>query len=314
MPTRPSYKPEQVIQNINSLYEENASLTYEQLMQRYKKLVMWTKWKLRDDKEVQDKLKEILRSSVILSVKEAARKEPIDFVYVQDKHWGWIKNANWIYSKDNGKCPWRLLVEDAGLKYPCRTHEEWTLKKVLERISWLDDDISVKQAKKIFPKLFKAAEYIAGGQGKAMILAGKNILQRPRLKKSYYTFSISELFKIWGNNSLNYEDKINCIFNALAFQYYDWQNSEKSKSRIWRSVNGERKLNLMICQKDLYFQGRLETLLEQSQNLNGLFSVSMNLKNKNRLARYANFYFLGKKAGLEAGEFYDKLNNKLGKF
>lgn len=306
---KPKYQREEVLQIIEKLYNQGPQLTYEELMREHKKIIFWVGWRLKDDEKIQEKLKEIKRHSLFLSVRKLSETESVKLEYIQDKHPGLERVARQIYSRDKNKSPWQLLIEDAGIKYPCREKREWDLKKLLEKINFLYEKTREINYSKFYDTdagFVGATHHLIRGFGKTAILAGIDYLKERNIHKRICRFEDSELIKIMEEESLSMDEKVRSIFNALSLQYYPL---EDYKSRIWRILNKENSFR--TCQENLYFQEKFGILFQQNKNNLLLYRVSMNLNNVSNRFQNTNFYFSGKNSCSEALLFYKNLENIL---
>lgn len=307
---KPKYNANEVQETIDYLFN-NPELTYEETMQKHGNVLGWARGQLKENRGLQERLLKIKRHSLILSVKKLAEEESIKLEYIQDKHPGLERIARQLYFRSNGKSPWQQAVEDAGLQYPSITRREWNLRKLINEVSSLEEEIKAIGQIGINKKdsgIVRASVHHLKSFGKAAIVSGIDFLHiRQRLEKRHYTFSIEELRKIYQNETLNEEEKAKYLFNTLALQFYPWN---KNKSRIEKRLN-DNSDSFLICQEKEYLDKKLESRLEQNKDDLASFRVSISLKETISKFQNAVFYFSGDKAGLEASNFYANLNDTL---
>lgn len=310
--TKPKYNVEEAKRTLCNLTQENA-MAYEELMKKHGNILMWASYKLKDE-QLQKQLREIKRRCLIVSLRALSNEEQLNLGYIQDKHPGLESIAKQIYSRNNGKSPWQLAVEDAGLKYPCKPQKQWNLKEILSEISSLEEEImkiGEKGICRINPSLVQASKRYIRSFGRACLLAGIDFLKKekvlinPRVQNEYYRFTADELRKIWKDKSLSEEEKARCLFNALSLQFY-----LQEKYRFKRRLDDGRK-GFETCQQNSYFHGKLENILEQCKEDLSSFRVSLILENISNRFYNARFYFSGEESGSNACKFYHEINDTL---
>lgn len=312
----PRYEKSQIAQEISFLLENPMS--YEELAAKHGRLLKWIMHYLKKDEKLQQQVREIKRHALILSIKKLReRNEPINPDYVRQKYSYLERTARQIYPKASRKysrSAWTTTAEEAGFEYPQQIN--WNLKKILSILSSLgnspQDFAAEKTYKKNCPLVNAVKRYFPRCFGKGVILLGVDFLEKKDIKvpREAYRFRETELAKILHDESLNYQEKISCIFNALTFQYYNWQHIS---DRVWRACNSKEKAKFRTCQETSHFQGTLELLLQQNETNLILFKVLMKLGTPCEREQQTAFYFEGNNAGKESSKFYCSLDSLLTK-
>jgi len=289
--------------------------SYETLMKRHRAFIQMARRDLNGDIEYKEKLDEVVKRALGVSVRRIANGSAI-YKYIMGRNYPAIEAASRrLYPSGNGKCSLQLLAEDAGVQYVLR-HKTRTLKQLLEDISAVGDcpeDFTYDYFYKQNQGLGKVIKSRFGKIGKGAILVGVNYLLKKELggRKPGYVFTKAELRRISRDKSLDGDEKVACVFNALSFQYYPFQNYE---SEIMREMD-LIELNINIVEKMIFFGGRLGVFLGRyggdcvggEEYIAGI-SLAGSVKNRDHNAQ---FHFKGESAEEDVADFYVRLEDKL---
>ncbi len=291
--TKP-YSDQQIEDFLKSVFP-----TYEDLMAKHMGAVMSIR--KRKNPEQNKRLDEILRYAMINSVRdleESIGDEIESTQYIQRNYPGLYKTALKLYS---GKIsPWFLLLLDFGRKLkkkPARNIDR-TLKELLEEIDSLGEDLESFRTDTVYkrdPSLVGAAHRLVGNFGKAVILTGRDYPSLKRVQKSKHGFEHGELPSLASDRSLSYRDKVACIFNAFALQYYG-QEAEGRMRRNREDLEG----NLICSQESFFDEPSIYISFLQRNGGNPRFSVSISLEGAVNTFYRQNFSFHSKQRMKEA--------------
>ncbi|HIH17390.1 MAG TPA: hypothetical protein HA282_02955 [Nanoarchaeota archaeon] len=306
--TKPKYTREEKTAFLKGTFPD-----YETLMSLRKGLIFSIERK--GGVEEKEKLDEVILLSLGESAKRIFNEEgDISLQHIQEEHSGLDRAARNLLERKDRKSPWQQVCESAGLVYPCKKYKEWSLAKLLETIGVSNEDFSkIRHSARKFngSNLYEVSKCHLGTFGKLAILSGIDYLKFPRVEKVKYQFRGEDFEKLIKDESPFYSQKVACIFNAFALQYY----KQEAEGRMGR--NQEEGLEGCLINRQTAFFNDPSITLSQAQKQEGMggmgdshFYVSMSLAGAPNKFYRQSFYFSAGKAIREADlaiDFFDYL-------
>lgn len=307
----PVFDADEVKEQIIEL-ERGFEGSYEELMEGYRRMLSWAKSKLRDDSEIQERIREIKRKSLRISIRAISNGEPLYHSYISRKY-PYIEGvAKRSYFKEDGKTALQVAIEDAGVRYYQR-HKFRNLKQLLEDIAEIGDepeDFTTEYFYEIDQGLGKVIKSRFGTIGKGVMLVGINYpgKRNSSVRTKRYSFSPNEFKMVLGDESLEDGEKVAVVFNMLCLQYYPL---EGYGSKVERGPVNRVELFTQILEDNRVLNDKVSVYLGASEREDkyvvGLY-LAESVQNIFSLVRVREFYFHN---GFEdAVDFYDGLEGR----
>jgi hypothetical protein len=218
------YNPQTAREQI-SLLLDRFSDSYQELMDSHRDILYYARTGLKNDKAIQESIRELKKKALNVSLREISKSQPI-YPSLISKEYPQLDGATRkLYLRNNRKSSLQLACEDAGANFQ-RRHKKRNLKQLLEDISSIghnpEDFTSDVFYNPPYQGLGKVIKKRFGRIGKGVILAGIDYSkkQNSAIKRESFVFSPDELEIIAKDKSLDYSQKGACFFNALSFGHY----------------------------------------------------------------------------------------------
>lgn len=309
---RKEEKAVEIAGKIDELYE-GFKWSYETLMKWHKDSVVWaTKW-MKDDKNVQKRLKKLKKRALVTSVRNVAKENSrLTVSYLSKNHPGIEKAAREVYSSGSMSAGYKL-IKDSGIEYPIeyfRKNIRWSIGDLMKAVSDIEDSEDFLQ-RTVNSAVWQAAKGRLKRAGKLAMLVGIDYLQRKGIDKKKFSFTKKELLKVLRDRSLEPDERVTGVFNALCLQYY---GLEKYESSVKRELGDYVGLSAQVIDKIDVLNDNIEIYLSAYERENKGYIVGISLGNRieNLFDRFhvKEFHFSGEDADNDVADFYSGLEGR----